>query len=80
MKRILFLFTLLLGLSIPRAAAQAEDKVHSGVLLELGLMQNRIGYHQALPLGFVVGAHIGYDLYSNPTVFFDSNRSSRDGS
>ena len=43
-------------------------------------MQNRIGYHQALPLGFVVGAHIGYDLYSNPTVFFDSNRSSRDGS
>lgn len=77
MKRILLILTLLLGIITPRATAQQEERVHSGFMLELGLMQSRIGYHQALPLGFVAGAHIGYDLYSNPTYFIGSERERR---
>lgn len=80
MKRILLILTLLLGVITPQAAAQQEERVHSGFMLDLGLMQSRIGYHQALPLGFVAGAHIGYDLYSNPTYFIGSEQYRRSNS
>ena len=63
-KSILLLLLALFGL-VEHTKAQDEQHVHSGVLLELGL-QNRIGYHHALPLGFVVGTHIGYELHTNP--------------
>ena len=63
-KSILLLLLALFGL-VEHAKAQDEQHVHSGVLLELGL-QSRIGYHHALPWGFVVGTHIGYELHTNP--------------
>lgn len=66
-KSILLLLLALFGL-VEHAKAQDEQHVHSGVLLELGL-HSRIGYHHALPLGFVVGTHIGYELHTNPIGF-----------
>lgn len=72
-KSILLLLLALFGL-VEHAKAQDEQHVHSGVLLELGL-HSRIGYHHALPLGFVVGTHIGYELHTNPVGLLDKDKS-----
>ena len=75
MKKTLLSLILLacLGLS-QRAAAQNEDRVHSATVVELGL-HSRLAYHQALPLGLVASAHVGYELHTNPVGFLDKENS-----
>lgn len=75
MKKTLFSLILLACLGVSQhATAQNEDRVHSGTVVELGL-HSRLAYHQALPLGLVASAHVGYELHTNPISFLDKEKS-----
>lgn len=75
MKKTLFSLILLACLGVSQhATAQNEDRVHSGTFVELGL-HSRLAYHQALPLGLVASAHVGYELHTNPISFLDKEKS-----
>ena len=75
MKKTLFSLILLACLGVNQhATAQNEDRVHSGTVVELGL-HSRLAYHQALPLGLVASAHVGYELHTNPISFLDKEKS-----
>ena len=74
-KKTLFSLILLACLGVSQhATAQNEDRVHSGTVVELGL-HSRLAYHQALPLGLVASAHVGYELHTNPISFLDKEKS-----
>ena len=75
MKKTLLSLILLACLGVSqRATAQNEDRVLSATVVELGL-HSRLAYHQALPLGLVASAHVGYELHTNPVGFLDKENS-----